>query len=69
MSTADGPHTPTHRCLISEDGVFLTYAKPADVANYPNFVDCTDMDDIEFQRFIAERQAVRPYIVGIGVAS
>lgn len=59
--------TPTHRCLVSADGVFLSYVKPADVASFPGFIDCTDMDDDEFQKFIAERQAERPYIVGLSM--
>lgn len=59
--------TQPRRFLISADGVFLEQVAPTDLANYPGWTDCTDMDDEQFQRLVAERQAVRPYIVSVSI--
>lgn len=58
---------PADRFLISADATFCDYVTPADVANYPGWIDCSDMSDEELQRFVAERQAVRPYVVGMAI--
>ena len=58
---------PTTRFLISPDATFPAYVDPADVANYPGWTDCTDMTPEEFQQLVAEKLAVRPYIVGLAI--
>jgi hypothetical protein len=55
------------RFLVSPDGMladwFVTPNAPAD------WFDCTDMDAEQLQRFVAERQAVRPYVVGVALGA
>jgi hypothetical protein len=55
----------TDRFLVSADGMLADwFATPNAPANWH---DCTDMGVEELQRFVAERQAVRPYIVGVAM--
>lgn len=57
-----------YRFMLSPDGQTGDWVHEDEVtARCPTYVDCTDMPDEEFQRFVAERQAVRPYIVGMVV--
>jgi hypothetical protein len=58
----------TTRFLLSPDATFPAYVAPADVANYPGWIDCTEMAPEEFQALVAEKLAVRPYIVGMALA-
>lgn len=55
------------RFVVSDDGGYCHWIEPSDLVNHPGWIDCTDMGDEELQHFIAERQAVRPYIVGVKV--
>jgi len=61
------PQATGQRFMVSPCGNFGQHVSPADLVNYPGWTDCTDMSDEAFQCFVAERQAVRPYIVGLAV--
>jgi hypothetical protein len=58
--------TTGHRFLVSPDGMNADWIHPLELVSRPGWTDCTDMSDEDFQNLVAERQAVRPYIVGIG---
>lgn len=58
---------PDDLFIVSDDGMFCDWIAPAELVNRPGWTDCTQMGDHELQCFIAERQAVRPYIVGVKV--
>lgn len=58
------------RFMMSPDGMHADWIHPAEVATRaPGWIDCTDMSDDDFQRFVTERQATRPRIVGVAVGS
>jgi hypothetical protein len=55
------------RFLLSPCGQTGKWVSPLELASRPGWIDCTDMDDEQFQKVIAERLANRPYIVGMTV--
>lgn len=51
----------THRFFVSPDGMDGKWLHPRDLSTgmypqYASWVDCTDMDDHEFEKFVASRQ-------------
>lgn len=62
--------TQDQRFMMSPDGMQADWIHPLEIATRaPGWIDCTDLDDEEFQRLITERQAARPRIVGVAVGS
>jgi hypothetical protein len=55
------------RFILSPDATFPAYVDVADLPNFPGWIDCTDMAPEEFQKLVAEKLAVRPYIVGLAM--
>jgi hypothetical protein len=50
-----------YRFMVSPTGREADWIHPAEVAvRVPDWTDCTDMDDVEFELFIAERRAKFP---------
>lgn len=51
----------TQRFMVSPDGKHADWIHPAEVATRaPGWHDCTDMNDDEFNHFMAERRAMHP---------
>lgn len=50
------------RFMVSPDGHQADWLNPS---SCPGWIDCTDMSPEKLQRFIAEKQGVRPHIVGV----
>jgi hypothetical protein len=63
--------TQQRRFLVSPDGMLADWVHPLDPKQprHEGWIDCTDMDGEALQRFIAERQATRPRIVGVKVGA
>lgn len=60
----------THRFMLSPDGQQADWVHPLEVATRcPDWTDCTDMDDEQFQRVVSERQAVRPHIISLATGA
>lgn len=53
--------TQDHRFMVSPDGWDAAWVHPVEVATRcPDWTDCTDMDDAEFDLFVAERMSANP---------
>lgn len=72
-STMDNTASTTpriERFLISPDGNRADWFHPDDIAaRAADWTDCTDMSVEQIQQHVAERQAVRPHIVGVTVGA
>jgi hypothetical protein len=52
-----------YRFMVSPTGREAAWIHPAEVAvRVPDWTDCTDMGDVEFDLFMAERRAAFPPI-------
>lgn len=47
-----------YRFMVSQDRKESDWIHQLEVANRPGWIDCTDMDDAEFDAFMAEGQLV-----------
>ncbi|MFC3457211.1 hypothetical protein [Massilia haematophila] len=64
MSTKQPTPFPGARFMVSPSGQKADWAHPAEIATRcPDWTDCTDMGDVEFDLFMEERRGKYPALV------